>query len=73
MLGLLATFGFTVSRRLAQVGDLLCLIGALVLVGAACRSFRRWGLLIGGLVLAAGFVLLLVSLHWGVNPYRRTP
>lgn len=67
----LATLTINNSRRITEVGALVALIGALVLAGAALRPFRAAGLFVGGLVLAIGLALLLVAIHFGVNPYRR--
>jgi drug/metabolite transporter (DMT)-like permease len=71
---LLAAWGFAFSRRVTQVGFLLDGLGAGLLVLAALerraeRGYWLWLLLAGGVLLAAGFVLVLVALHWGVSPY----
>ncbi len=71
MLAPLATLTFATSRRITEVGALLGLIGALVLAGGALPLLRRVGVLLGGLILAAAFVLLIVGIHYGVNPYSR--
>lgn len=71
MLAPLATLTFATSRRITEVGALLGLIGALVLAGSAFPFLRRPGVLVGGLLLAACFVLLIVGIHYGVNPYSR--
>lgn len=52
--------------RLAEVGELLGLIGgAALLVGGMTPFGKRAGQTIGGLALAIGFVLLIVATRWG--------
>ena len=52
--------------RLAEVGEALGAIGGLALLAGAMTPFgRRAGMVIGGLGLAAGFVLLLIATRWG--------
>jgi hypothetical protein len=52
--------------RLGEVGEALGAIGGLaLLVGAMTPFGRRAGMAIGGLGLAAGFVLLLIATRWG--------
>jgi len=52
--------------RLAEVGELLGLVGGLaLLVGGMTPFGKRIGQTIGGLGLALGFALLLVATHWG--------
>jgi hypothetical protein len=72
---LLAEWSFAASRRLIQIGLLLDALGAgLLVVAAVVRLWRdhvAWVLffLAAALLLGAGFVLILLSVHWGVNPY----
>jgi hypothetical protein len=61
---------FTITRhsglRLAEVGELLGLVGGLAfLVGGLTPFGKRAGQTIGGLALAAGFLLLVVATHSG--------
>jgi hypothetical protein len=52
--------------RLAEVGEALGAIGGLALLLGAITPFgRRAGQSIGGLALAAGFVLLVIATRWG--------
>jgi hypothetical protein len=52
--------------RIAEVGFLLAAIaGALLVLGAVAPSGKRASNLLGGLVLAAGGVLLIIAAHWG--------
>jgi len=71
MLTVLAAFGMTVSRRMTEAGDLLGLIGAVLLVLGGLSFFKRVGMIVGGLCLVAAFLLIGVAVHWGVNPYLR--
>jgi drug/metabolite transporter (DMT)-like permease len=72
---MLAAWSFSLSRRLSQIGFLLDALGAGVIVLAALARLRRdhpvwlWLLLAAGVLLAAGFVLVILALHWGVSPY----
>jgi hypothetical protein len=52
--------------RLAEVGEALGAIGGILLLLGGLTPFgRRAGQVLGGLALAAGFVLLVVATHWG--------
>ena len=52
--------------RMAEMGELLCLLGGVALiVGAVTRFGHRSGMLIGGLALALGFLLLILATHYG--------
>ena len=52
--------------RLAEVGELLGVIGGLaLLVGGLTPFGKRIGQTIGGLGIALGFVLLVVATRWG--------
>ena len=52
--------------RLAEVGELLGLVGGLALLAGGMTPFgKRAGQTIGGLCLALGFGLLIVATHWG--------
>ena len=73
---MLAAWSFSFSRRLSQLGFLLDAVGGGVIVLAvlmqrlrADRLLWLWLLLAAGVLLAAGFVLVILALHWGVNPY----
>jgi hypothetical protein len=69
---LLAALSASTSRRTMELGALLGLVGGLVLAVVGLRSsLQKVGLLIAGLLLALGFVLLIVAWHYGVNPYHR--
>ncbi len=52
--------------RLAEVGELLGLIGGLaLLLGGMTPLGKRMGQTIGGLGLALGFLLLIIATRWG--------
>ncbi len=70
MLSLLATLSFNASRRTMEIGLLLGMIGSLALAAGALPSFRRYGLPVGGLLLAVGFALAIWAVHFGISPYR---
>jgi hypothetical protein len=71
MVSVLAAFGFTVSRRMTEAADLLGLFGAVLLVLGSLPFAKRFGMVVGGLLLAAAFLLFGIAVHWGVNPYLR--
>lgn len=71
MLPLLADFGSATSRRMTQAGDLLGLAGAIFLVLSALPFFRRIGVVVAGVLLAAAFALVGAAVHWGVSPYLK--
>jgi drug/metabolite transporter (DMT)-like permease len=58
------------SRQFTEIGLLLCMIGAVVLAATAVTGRRMDGRVVGGVFLVLGFLLLLVAVHYGVNPYR---
>jgi hypothetical protein len=52
--------------RIAEVGELLGALGGLALLLGGMTPFgKRAGQTLGGLGLAAGFVLLIVATRWG--------
>jgi len=52
--------------RLAEVGEALGVIAGLALLLGGLTPFgKKMGQIIGGLALAAGFVLLVVATRWG--------
>ena len=52
--------------RIAEIGFALAAIaGGLLVVGAITPFGRRSGNLFGGLLLAAGSVLVIIAVHWG--------
>jgi len=60
--------GITVHNgiRIAEVGEALGAIGgAILFLGATMPFGRKGGNLLGGLAIAAGFVLLVVATRWG--------
>jgi high-affinity Fe2+/Pb2+ permease len=57
------------TRRLAELGALLGLIGGLALAAGVFPSFRKVSPFVAGLLLAVGFALIICALHFGVNPY----
>jgi hypothetical protein len=78
---LLASWVHSTSRRVFEIGILLAGIGAGViglgaLVALARRSdgFSARGvaaaLLLGSVLLVAGFVLMILAVHFGVSPFR---
>ena len=54
------------SRQVMELGALSGLIGSLFLAAGGVRpSLQRPGLLVGGALLAIGFVLIIVAWQWG--------
>jgi mannose/fructose/N-acetylgalactosamine-specific phosphotransferase system component IIC len=70
MVTLVGTLTAHASRRVSEVGALLGLLSGLLLIAAAVPSFRKWGLVLGGLLLVVGFALIIYALHYGMSPYR---
>jgi|BarGraNGADG00212_2_1021979.scaffolds.fasta_scaffold18991_2 hypothetical protein len=69
---MIAALSASTSRRTMELAALLGLVGGLLLAAVAVRpSFQKVGLLLGGLLLALTFLLLIVAWHFGVNPYHR--
>jgi len=63
---------FAASRRVTQLGLLAGLIGGVVVAfSGVSRGRRRGGLLLGGLLIALGFGLVIIAVHFGASPYRR--
>jgi hypothetical protein len=69
MLVVLAHITATASRRFTQAGVLLGFVGAVVLVLGTLPFMKKFGLLLGGLLLAAAFLLIGIAVHWGLSPY----
>ena len=70
MLSLLAVLSASSSRRITEIAALVGVIGGLALVGSALPFLRRIGPVLGGLLLAIGFGLLIIAVHFGVNPFH---
>ncbi|HET7567487.1 MAG TPA: hypothetical protein VFJ91_05810 [Gaiellaceae bacterium] len=52
--------------RIAELGEALGAVGGVILLLGATMPFgRKGGTFLGGLAIAAGFVLLIVATHWG--------
>lgn len=67
MLVLLAALSASTTRRMMEFGALLGLLGGIALaVGGLRHSFRKLGLLVGGGLLTAAFLLLIVAWHFGL-------
>lgn len=57
--------------RLAEIGELLGLIGGLALLLGGITPFgKRFGQTIGGLGIAGGFLLLIIATHSGHFGHR---
>jgi hypothetical protein len=70
MLSLFADIGQLTSHHIGEIAMLLCLIGGLLLAGGgALPHQQRWLLIAGGLVLAVGFAVFIVVMHWGESPF----
>ena len=69
MLTTLATLTTHMSRQVTELGALLGLIGGLFLIAGVLPFFRKAGLIVAGLLLAAGFALIIYAMHFGLNPY----
>jgi hypothetical protein len=67
MLATVAALSAHTARRIAELGALLGLLGGLALAAREMPSFRRYGLIVAGLLLAVGFALLIYALHFGKN------
>jgi hypothetical protein len=68
---LLATLTYKHSRWLIQIGLLVGLIGSLGIAAGGTGRARTSTLAIGGLLLAIGFGLVILAVHFGVSPFRR--
>ena len=53
------------SRQLIELGALLGLFSGLALAAREFAWFRRAGLIVAGSLLAVGFALIIVSVHFG--------
>jgi hypothetical protein len=53
------------SRQLIELGALLGLLSGLALAARELSFFRRFGLIVAGLLLAVGFALIIWSVHFG--------
>jgi hypothetical protein len=65
--------GYLLARHPSDAEEaaaLIGLIGGLVLAASFLPFLRRIGLILGGLLLTAGFALLIIAIHYGVNPYH---
>jgi hypothetical protein len=52
--------------RMAEIGEVLGLIGGLALLLGGMTPFgKRFGQTIGGLGIAVGFLLLVIATRWG--------
>jgi hypothetical protein len=65
MLATVAALTAHTTRRIAELGALLGLIGGLVLAAGVLPSLRKTGLIVSGLLLALGFALIIYALHFG--------
>jgi multisubunit Na+/H+ antiporter MnhB subunit len=66
----LASLSHGTSRKLTEIGLALGALGALGLAIGHLRGSRAPGAaLVGALLLAAGLVMVLIVVHWGVSPY----
>jgi hypothetical protein len=62
---------YSASRRVTEIGLVVGAIGgATVLIGGGLPLIRRLAVPLGGLLLAAGLVLVLIAVRYGVTPYR---
>jgi hypothetical protein len=78
--GLLATWSFETSRRLFEIGIIVAGVGAgvlglgavWVLVPAGTETRRlTWFALAASVLLVVGFILMVLSTHYGLSPFRR--
>ena len=66
MLTLAISIHKNTGYRLAEVGELLGLIGGVALLLGAMTPFgKRFGQTIGGLGIALGFLLRIIATRWG--------
>jgi hypothetical protein len=67
----LASLSHSASRKISEIGLAVGVLGALGLAAGHLRGTRApTAALIGALALAAGLVLVIIAVHWGVSPYR---
>jgi hypothetical protein len=66
----LASLSHSASRKVSELGFAIGILGALAIAAGGLPRPRGRIALIGGLALAAGLVLVIVAIHWGVSPYR---
>ena len=65
MLMTVASLSVHGARRMAEIGALLGLLGGLAPAAGVLPSFRTSSRVIGGLLVAVGFALLIYALHFG--------
>jgi hypothetical protein len=71
LLGVLATFSMTTTRRIFEIGFLISAIGALgIAVGHLPRLGRSdtW-VVVGALLLALGLGIVIIAMHFGRIPW----
>jgi hypothetical protein len=61
------TWSATTSRRVLELGLLAGLIGGVIL---ALSSGRRVAVFVGGMLVALGFGLAILAVHFGMSPFR---
>ena len=68
---IISTIAQQTSIRIAEVGFALAAIaGGLIFLAAILAGPRRVLAAIGGVALAAGAVLVIIAVHWGVFGYQ---
>ncbi len=63
-----ATWSARTSRRVLELGLLVGLIGGVIL---ALSFGRRTALFAGGVLVALGFGLAILAVHFGMSPFRQ--
>jgi hypothetical protein len=69
-----ATMSQNATRKVTELGLLVSILGAVALGLGNIRRPHSVPLVLGGaLAIAVGLVLVVVAVHWGVNPYEPRP
>ena len=65
MIQVIAAMSAHTSRRVTELGALLGVLAGIAIAAGVMPGFRRLSRIIGGVLLALGFVLIIVALHFG--------
>jgi hypothetical protein len=73
MLSIVAALTAHATRQVTELGALCGLFGGVALVVASVQRYRRWSLIVAGVLFVVGFALVIYGLHFGLNPYAMKP